>query len=540
MSISINTFINKHPWFCLGAALLFFLGFQCLNLFYGLDLYDTGFHLVAYENVFDAPNSVYCNFMYYLTNLIGGTFLRMFPDMGILGFRLMGAGCVIATLAIIFASLKKEISPVHILLGSALVVVSYVRSPYAFNNGILSCCLYAIAIILLYKGLTKKMVFLLIMSGIIVGVNIFSRIPNVLGVGMVMVVLFHKKLYNKEKGLDWKNACLFLVGVCLGISFVLLLMIQLGHFEVFMHSMKVVFSLAGGNGSHSLLCMMKIHVAFYLAGIIPVLVFYALFHIDETISYRTSRFVKLVFYVVAILSVFLYVYETTYVYTIIWGMCVIGCIICIIRHQKESIGVLAALALFMLIVEIYGSDTGVNHGSLPALLAAPVASSQLLNKRRMIYILTFVLAVGWQIIRKGNFQDVGPIYQKTEHIYIPEAKHIFTTPEKANVINSTLEGLRPYVTVGDTMMCFPLAPMMNYLTHTRPAGGSCWIGENGTFPQPLQGTPKILFNKTFLSGENWYEIYNIDSPFGFDIKTFIGEHQYQKVYENSCFILYVP
>ncbi len=540
MRISVSKIINIHPWLCLGAALFFFLGFQCLNLFYGLDLYDTGFHLVAYENVFDAPNSVSCNFMCYLTNLIGGIFLRMFPDMGILNFRLMGASCVLATIAIIFASLKKEISPVHILLGSALVVVSYVRLPYAFNNGILSCCLYAIAIILLYKGMAKEIVLLLVMSGIIVGVNIFSRIPNILGVGMVIVVLFHKKLYNKEKGLDWKNACLFLVGVCLGISFVLLLMIHLGHFEVFMHSMKVVFSMAGGEGSHSLLWMMKIHVAFYLAGIIPVLIFYALFHIDETISFRTSRFIKLVFYVVAMLSVFLYVYETSYVYTIIWGMCVIGCIMCIIRHRMEDMGVLAVLALFMLIVEIYGSDYGVNHGSLPALLAAPIASSQLLDKKRMIYVMTFVLAVGWQIIRKGNFQDVGPIYQKTEHINVSETRYIFTTSEKANVINSTLEGIRPYVTMGDTMMCFPLAPMMNYLTHTRPAGGSSWIGENGTFPQPLQGTPKILFNKTSLSGDSWIEQYTLDRKYAFDIKSFIDEHQYWKVYENSCFVLYVP
>ena len=90
------------------------------------------------------------------------------------------------------------------------------------------------------------------------------------------------------------------------------------------------------------------------------------------------------------------------------------------------------------------------------------------------------------------------------------------------------------------MMCFPLAPMMNYLTHTRPAGGSCWIGENGTFPQPLQGTPKILFNKTSLTGESWYEIYNIDSPFGFDIKTLILKNQYRKVFENASFVLYVP
>jgi hypothetical protein len=82
--------------------------------------------------------------------------------------------------------------------------------------------------------------------------------------------------------------------------------------------------------------------------------------------------------------------------------------------------------------------------------------------------------------------------------------------------------------------------MMNYLTHTRPAGGMCWIGVDGFFVQPIDYTPKILFHKTSLSGDSWTEQFTLDRKYGFDIKTFIDEHQYQKVYENSCFVLYVP
>ena len=194
----------------------------------------------------------------------------------------------------------------------------------------------------------------------------------------------------------------------------------------------------------------------------------------------------------------------------------------------------------MLIIEIYGSDYGVNHGSLPALLAAPIASMQLLDRKKLIYVLTFVLAVCWQVIRKGCFQDPGPIYLKTEKINNVEAKGIFTSKEKADAINSTLSGIRPYVAIDDTMMCFPLAPMMNYLTHTRPAGGSCWIGENGGFVLPIIGTPKILFNKTSFAGDCWGEMYKLDAKYGFDILSFIKGHRYRKIFENDYFILFVP
>lgn len=539
MKRSISVFVNQHPWISFGLTLIILFGFQWFNILFGLDLYDTGFHLVAYENIFNAPHSVSYNFMYYLTNIVGGCLMKWFPGLGIIGFRIVGALLVMFTISIIFASLKREIPVIHLVLGSVLVVVGYVRLPYAFNNGILSCCLYAMAIILLYKGLVKENWRLLLLSGIIVGLNIFTRIPNVLAVGLVVIVFLHKKYYNKKDVFDWKNSCSFLIGVCLGVIMTLLLMHHLGHEEIFIRSLKVVFTMAGGEGTHSLLWMMKIHFAFYLSAVIPLLILYALFHIEDRIKNQASVYFTIVFYVIAMPSLFLYIYETSYVYTVLWGMCAVGCFLCAMRH-KDQLGLLSIFALFMLFVEIYGSDYGVNHGGLPALLAAPVASSQLLNKRRLIFVLTFVLAVCWQIIRKGNFQDVGPLSQKTEQVNCIEANHILTTAQKANAINSTLEGIRPYVHFGDTLMCFPLAPMMNYLTHTRPTGGMSWIGENGTFSNPIEGLPKVLFNKTNFSGESWTEVYSLDSRYAFDIKGFITMHQYRKVYENDCFILYVP
>ena len=120
-----------------------------------------------------------------------------------------------------------------------------------------------------------------------------------------------------------------------------------------------------------------------------------------------------------------------------------------------------------------------------------------------------------------------------------ETKGVYTTKEKASVINTTLKDISPYVSIGDTMVCFPSAPMMNYLTHTRPAGGSCQPGFSG-FILSLEKTPKLLFNKVSFSSNGWPQMYKIDDEYGFDIKSFISEHNYRKVYENDHFILFVP
>lgn len=529
-------FVNQHPWASLGIVLISLYGFQLLNIVYGFDLNDTGFHLVAYENVFNAPGCVTYNFMYYLTNIVGGTLMWLFPNLGVLGFRIVGALLVLLTLIIIFLTLKNSIPVIHLLLGSILVVVGYVKLPYVLNNAILSCCLYAVSIVFLYKGLCRKKILLVILSGLIVGLNIFTRIPNILGVGLVLIIFLHKKYYLKINSFDWRNAFYFLIGVSLGVLIVLGIMVRMGHADIFKNSLLVVFSMAGDGSSHNILWMLKIHIAFYLSAIIPLFVLYAIGHIEKRVESKGN--IYFIFIFISVLSIALYVYETPWVYVLIWGFIVLGCIICIFRNRNQ-LGVLAILALYMMIIEIYGSDYGVNHGSLPALLAAPIASMQLLDRKKIVYVLTFVLAVCWQVIRKGNFQDSGPIYQKSQMITNLETKGVYTTKEKASVINTTLKDIDPYVSIGDTMVCFPSAPMMNYLTHTRPAGGSCQPGSSG-FILPLEKTPKLLFNKVSFSGNGWPQMYKIDDEYCFDIKSFISEHNYRKVYENDHFILFVP
>ena len=461
------------------------------------------------------------------------------PEMCIIDFRFLGALFVLFTIFFIFTTLKNEIPIIHLLIGAILVVVCYVRLPYSFNNGILSCCLYAISIVTLYKGLTLNNSLLVIIGGLVVGVNIFTRLPNFLAIGMVFIVLLYKKYYLKINVVDWKNACFFLLGVGGGILAIMTLMTQLNHTESFCRSLETVFTMTSANETHNILWMLKIYIVFYLMSVIPILIFYALFNIDKEIA---NRPLLNIIYVICLLSLGLYVYYSPYVYMVLWGVFVLGCLLYIIK-QRNYLGVLAIFALFMLIVEIYGSDSYVNHGSLPALLAAPIASMQLFDRKKMlkiVFLLAFVFAVFVQLVITGNYQDSGSIYYKTRMINSVEAKGIYTTALKASAVNSTLEGIKPYVHVSDTMMCFPSSPMMNYLTHTKPAGGMCWPGEQGCFIMPIKGTPKILFNKTPFPGEGLTRSYDIDDEYGFDIKSVIKENKYRKVYENDYYILLVP
>lgn len=532
-------FIQNKPISSLIITLLLLFLYQCLNLFWGFEVLDSGFHLIAFQNIFDAPNSVTYNFIYYLTNIIGGIFLRVFPEMGIFHFRVVGSIIVLLSVTAIFYTLRKEIPVIHLCIGSVLVVLCYVKMPYSLNNGIISCFLYVIGLLLLYKGVIRSSITLILSSGIIVGINIFTRVPNILGVGLLLIILFHRKLSNKSDSFDWVETVCFVMGIGVGIGIIILLMIELDHLDIFIDSIRNLLSIGSNSkGSHSFLTLILAQLNFCMTNIVSILVFYSLFQIHKIVSKKNKLFLYL-FSAIVVVWLFNYVYYIDSSYRILWGMCAVGCLMCIFKLRGE-LRLFSIIALFMLFVEIMGSDFATNHGSLPALLAAPVASMMIINRKRVLYLVVFVLAVMFYAVRRGNYADDGPIYGKMASINCPQAKFILTTDEKAEAINSTMKGIESFVQPGDTLMCFPAAPIMNYLTNTYPAGGTCWVGSKGHFIKAIEGSPKILFNKFSSFSPSWRDKnYSLDDKFGFDLKSYIKKYKYKRVFENDFFVLYM-
>ena len=534
--------VQERPVISIIILLLILFLYQCINLFWGFEILDSGYHLTAFQNIFEAPNTVAENFGYYLTNLLGGFILSFYPDMGVFHFRLIGAMCVLIAVVLIFFSLWRDVPIIHLIIGLSLVVLCYVKAPYSFNNGILSCFLYVIACLIIYKGINRNSSWFIFIAGIIVGANIFTRIPNVLGIGLSLIILFHRKLINKSSPLDWAKSFFFAFGVVMGIGFIVLLMIHFGHLDIFIDNIRYLFSSASKKESnYSILTLISAYLSFYMTNAISILVFYSLFQIHKIVSSKSKLFIYL-YDAIVIFWLFNYVYYLDTSYRILWGLCVVGCLMCIFK-QRGELRLFSVLALYMLFVEIMGSDFATNHSSLPALLATPVASMMIINRKRLLYLVVFVLAVLFYAVRRGNYADDGPIYSKMASINCPQAEFLLTTDEKAEAINSTMKGIESFVHPGDTLMCFPAAPMMNFLTYTYPAAGTSWpcmLNGDCKFIRPIDGTPKILFNKFPSFAPSWKDGDNtLDTIFSFDIKSFILGHQYKKVFENEYFILYL-
>ena len=98
-----------------------------------------------------------------------------------------GVLCNVGVMAILAWTLRRIVPATAVILGFAMVVASLVQFPYTFNNDLMSALLWVAALALTFKGLTTGRWQHLLLAGIVVGMNTFTRIPNVLAVGLAVM-----------------------------------------------------------------------------------------------------------------------------------------------------------------------------------------------------------------------------------------------------------------------------------------------------------------------------------------------------------------
>lgn len=533
MFSKIINYSQDHPFVSLGLCFIWIFLFQSLNIFWGFELVDSGYHLTAFDNIFDAPDSVSGNFPLYLTNLVGGIIMKLFPNIGIVGFRFLGAFFVDCSILLVFICLRKEIPVIHLLIGSILIVMNYIQIPYSFNNGICSCFFYVCALLALYRGLVSDKIMLVLLSGFFIGINIFSRIPNVLAIGLTFVTMFHSYIDSKILRYDWESSFFFLLGIIAGVGIILLIIISLGHQKTFIDALNGLLFIGKTSGDgHSFGNLIWTQIYFYLNAIMFASLFFAISFVYSRVG---NILLRLLFISLASLVIFYHVYLNIG-YEPLWSICAMGCCVCLVNGRVSPL--LALFAVFMLLFEIMGSGGGNNHGSLPALLAAPVASYVLLNKKNIIFVIVACMALFMRVIKQGNYFDFGPLSSKKFFINTGECSLIRTTEERAEAINATLPALKKYIHPKDTLLVYDSAPMMNYLTHTRPAGGVCWPAV-ASYIKPFESAPKILIQRFNDFSEPAIQTYGIPTNNQM-INAYMKEHQYHIVWENPYFILLFP
>ncbi len=561
-------YTRRHPGRLFWLVLLALVLYQLLGVFFGMDIADAGFYLTFYDNIFTHPGSVEYNFMYYLSGVIGGAFQSLFPSMGMCGMRLLGVAFNTLCAVILYYALRRHVDERALTLGCALVVTSFIAPPYTLCYDLCTIVFYVLAITLLWRGLEKERTWMIALAGVMAGLNILVRIPNVLGLLMALIPLIRYFAERRRLHLSWKRPLLhtlvLLGSAALAVGMVLALMPDI-HNTCLLNVLRDLRSIAAdetGTASHTTGQMMMVQLKFYATELwtaaklaVPVALYWWA-HNQKVLPKWAAWAAK-----AAALAVFVWLVMRMHPLQPLWAMCLAGGIMVIIEQWKRRSGLvwMAVLGIGMMLVMPLGSDGAYNNGTIIAWALAPVAALWWLHRSRIAFPLVFIAVCAVRMVTGGAYFDGGDLWHKRYTIDNPRAAHIYTTRERAELLNTVLHGIEPHVKPGSVLMAYGSAPLMNYLTHTRPYLGCSWV-EQLSAPMlekklayaTKAGFPLVLQQKFNPLGPYWSEpTEDFRTDYGQQdtyrdnrklevLNEFLKRGDYHVIYEDSHFVLYQP
>ena len=556
---NISQWINNHYAKAVGWAIVLLTVWQLVVALFGVDLCDSGYYLTFFENIFNAPDCVEYNFMYYLSGVAGGVLNALLPEGGKwLALRVAGVLCNAGAMVLLACALRRILPATAVILGFLMVTASLVQFPFTFNNDLMSALLWVAALVCLFKGLSGGRLRPMLLAGVLVGMNTFTRIPNVLAIGLAVMPFIARFHISRPWRESWRQCGTFLLGAAVGVCAVIGMMLALGHWEIFRQNMTDLLGVATGSSgaaTHNAGGLLAVMLSFYkqclLVGLKMLVLWLSLWLAWRYIGNRWLRWA--VWLAVAVAALYFMWYQSHIMHPL-WVMCVAGLVVVIVKGGMRAVA--AWLGLFMLLVFPLGSDGATNNGGIIAWTAAPVAALFWQRRDSILLPLTFIAVGLVQTLSLGAYFDGGALWHKTAGIADGRAAMIRTTPERARIINETLPALMQHVDVGDTLLCYGSIPMMNHLTRTIPAIGCSWpeLLSAEAFNTRLEAQdghhPAILRQKFNNLGSYWSEAtddyllaYPHEDKFLTQdkmdaINRFIAANGYRLVWQNQWFALY--
>jgi hypothetical protein len=498
--------------------------FQVLFIFQGIDISDEGFHSTFYQQIFNNPQTVEYNFMYWLSGIIGGAWLKLFPEYGLIGLRL--GGIMLNMLAVIatYRLLKNYINGVYLKLGLLIIVLLNGAAVKDINYNNISAFFFVIAIISLTTGLKKNKLFNLFLAGAFISLAAFSRLANISGLALIIVIVY-SGFFTFIRSITYqvKQIVIFISGFILTTILVLGVMKMMGHFGLFMDSVKLLKDMAGSSETtHGITRLVKLMMEDYTTAVfkraLPVCII-VLFYLTIINQIKSnpglSKFIKYFFSTVFILLILgvVIMNETltawTYLIMLFAGISLIAGFCIIIGKNNNELRIISLAGTIMTFSLVAGSDYGISaSGSTALWIVMPIAIDffSRINSMNVKGSFDFQDHINSLIQTQGialsiNVDQLKSIWKwgiyfcmvililhsvlytyndnpnRMKMIYPVQnafLKGVFTTRERADAINELLEASSKYIKRNDYVITYRDIPMYYTLTQTKPFIKNSW------------------------------------------------------------------
>jgi len=517
-SAKFNFFFDKYKF---GIFLVFVLFYQVLCSVKGFDLSDEGWAMYFYQQIFKNPDTVVAQMPYWLTGVIGGGVYKLWPNGGFLAMRLVGVAMNTSILIISYFFLRKHFNTTVLLIGLLIQVLIVSGDPKPFGYNSLTAFFAVIGVLLLYSALDKQKLFYSFLSGFIIGLNVFVRIPNIVQLAFILIIPFYYFLYKRQGNWFFNNfVWTFTGGVLLGMLLTVKAMMLVGHWDYFIASFaSTVNSISDSSNSHQFGRMIGCYLRNY-GGILEFGGLLTGFAIIYVVLYkRILLYVPSYKWLRWLLSIFIVLLNCSWLIKksnilrskdmyAIHFLAYLAIIIILLSHKKKDrfTVMCAFISLLMIVFIPAGSDMGIQTMWTSSWIALPMGlaylyscclpskqknilqsktnsrfigffsrlDGNLLRNFFSIITLSIIISFFYQNYARAYY-DPAPAIKKHYKINNRFCNGIYTINYRASLINELLPELNKYVKPGAELMAYDFIPGLNYMTDTKSFIPNAWI-----------------------------------------------------------------
>jgi len=572
--------------------------YQVIFIFQGLDFADEGFYATFYQQIFRNPESVVFNFMHWLSGIIGGTLLYIWPESGLLGIRILGIIVVTSTIGVVYNALKKYVSINHLRLSILLLLLFISNDPKEIYYDNLSALLSAISAVLLFKGLKDDKSINISASGAFISLNMFARTPGIVEVIFSVAILYYGYI-NKWKFVQIiKKLLFFVIGFLAMSAFILLIMRSINHLSLYFDSLRLMFGMGvSDSDTHNLFKLIKLFIRDYsisiAVGLLLIFIVFIVYSVRNSILKMANQNFKFIITVFTVLLILVFVYLTisdniswSVIQWIFNGLSlIVSSIILADKDQHKEIKLLVFLGCMFLLFAPVGSAGGMlMMGRYSLWIIFPITIDFLFNiksidnklqlssdkkgmqftllikddqmikvKRYFVLSFTFIClyySYYFPYFDKGNRLKMHyPVENKL-------VKGIYTTKERADVINELLSESGKYVKKNDYVLAYDCIPMYYYLTETVPFMRNSWpwiyfpeafnnelswaINKSNKLPVVIEQKINTLDSDWPINSLSYFQKSKPDFVRDSIFNEFIIANKYEMVWENKAFKILLP
>jgi hypothetical protein len=575
--------------------------YQLLFIFQGVDLSDEGFYLTFYQQIYNDPATQEYNFMFWLSGIIGGAFLYIFPDLGLWGIRFAGVLVTTSTIIVTYQLLKRYINTAYLKLGLLLAVLFLNNNLKEVHYNDLSALFNILSIYFLFFGLKKNKLFMLFIAGVFISICTFTRLTNFLSLGLGLGIFYYG--YHNKNSIKWQliQGFTFAGGFVVMTGLILVFMKLIGHLDIFLGSIELLSKMGGEEADesfygpmvlvnnfihnyysaikHTLLILLPIAIAAFIAGFIRKQSFYR-----SWIGIVTGLAIA----ILAAVFIWKGKLDNELLLYFFSGISIIAAVMLFFTEVSTDLKFLALAGLFILLTYPFTSSASLfTVGRYSLWLSLPIAVDYLFNFHYYTQKINFFgkrIRLGtW--IHTGTLQMkpvmtvavivliIGCLYhsyyypffdkhERTEMRFAVDNKYmraVYTTKERARVINELLNESEKYVQPGDYVLAYHSIPLYHYMTRTKPflRNSMPWFYEAPLFSEELKSSlaekkviPPIVqqLKKTVGNAGEWpdppafYDSawHKKNEPRDSVLNNFLQVHQYKEVWRNEIFRILIP